>query len=123
MDFKYLSELIIKQKIIKQKRPALFFDRDGVLIEDCNYISNPNDVVLEECSKSLVRLAYNLGWIIVIVSNQSGISREFLTWKDYDLVTNKMISLFGEPNPFYGIYANAESPKSLNKKWRNQNQI
>ena len=73
MNLKDLSELIFIPKIAKSKRPALFLDRDGVLIKDCNYISDPNELVLEKCSKSLVRFAYNQGWIIIVVSNQSGI--------------------------------------------------
>ena len=52
MDYKDLSEIIIQQKMIKNKRPTLFFDRDGVLIKDCHYISNPDDVILENAQKS-----------------------------------------------------------------------
>lgn len=121
MRSKELSELIFSQKIHNNKRPALFFDRDGVLIKDCNYISDPDNVILEKCSKSLVRFAYNQGWIIIIVSNQSGISRKLLSWEDYSKITDKMINLFGKPNPFYGIYANSQGPKSLDKFWRKPN--
>ena len=78
-----LSELIFKKNINKYKKPAIFFDRDGVLIKDYNYISNPANVVLEKCSKSLIRYAYKQGWIIIIVTNQSGISRKLFTWEDY----------------------------------------
>lgn len=117
MDLLDLSELILKKKG-SSKKPALFFDRDGVLIKDCNYISNTDDVFLEKGSKDLVRFAYNQGWIIVIVSNQSGISRKLLTWQNYQDITNTMIKLFGEPNPFYAIYANSQGPDSKNKCWR-----
>ena len=121
MNLKDLSELIFIPKIAKSKRPALFLDRDGVLIKDCNYISDPNELVLEKCSKSLVRFAYNQGWIIIVVSNQSGISRKLLSWDDYLDITKKMIGLFGKPNPFYGIYANSQGPNSLDKFWRKPN--
>ena len=114
MDLLDLSELIFKKKG-SSKKPALFFDRDGVLIKDCNYISNTDDVFLEKGSKDLVRFAYNQGWIIVIVSNQSGISRKLLTWQNYQDITNTMMKLFGEPNPFYAIYANSQGPDSKNK--------
>jgi len=121
MNLTDLSELIFKHPNDLMKKPALFLDRDGVLIEDCNYISNPSEVVLEKCSKKLIRFAHNQGWIIVIVSNQSGISRKFFTWKDYFKITKKMISLFGEPNPFDAIYANSQGPNSKIKHWRKPN--
>mgnify|MGYP001370751992 CR=1 FL=1 len=116
-----LSELIFKQPNNLNKKPALFLDRDGVLIEDCNYISNPSDIILEKCSKKLIRFAYQQGWFIVVVSNQSGISRKFLTWNDYLKITKKMIFLFGEPNPFSAIYANSQGPNSESNFWRKPN--
>ncbi len=116
MNLNNLSELIFRNN--KCKKPALFLDRDGVLIKDCHYISNSDDVVLEKGSKGLVRFAYDQGWIIVIVSNQSGISRKILSWENYFDITNKMISLFGAPNPFNAIYANSEVPNSKTIYWR-----
>ena len=116
-----LSELIFKKKTNLTKRPALFLDRDGVLIRDCNYISKPSEVVLEKCSKNLIRFAHNQGWILVVVSNQSGISRKFFTWNDYLKITKKMIFLFEEPNPFDAIYANSQGPNSKIKNWRKPN--
>ena len=40
MIFKSSSKFSLK------KKPALFLDRDGVIINDTGFISNPNDVVL-----------------------------------------------------------------------------
>ena len=96
-------------------------DRDGVLIKDCHYISSVKQVVIEKGAKKLVRFAYNYGWHIIIVSNQSGISRNKSSWDDYFKVTNKMISLFGKPNPFSAIYANSQGPNSKFKNWRKPN--
>ena len=117
MDSNDLSELIFRNNN-KFKKPALFLDRDGVLIKDLHYISDCDDVVLEKGSKSFVRFAYEQGWKIVVVTNQSGISRKILTWENYLEITNKMISLFGDPNPFTAIYANSEGPNSKPIKWR-----
>ena len=91
------------------------------MIKECHYISNVNQVELEKCAKELVRYAYNSGWYIVIVSNQSGISRNKLTWDDYIKITKKMISLFGKPNPFSAIYANSQGPTSKKNNWRKPN--
>ena len=37
-----------------QSHPAIFFDRDGVLIEDKHFISNPNQVQLLSGVKKLL---------------------------------------------------------------------
>ena len=113
-----LSELVFSYSYQNNKKPALFLDRDGVLIKDCHYISSVKQVEIEKGAKKLVRFAYNHGWHIIIVSNQSGISRKKITWDDYFKVTNKMISLFGKPNPFSAIYANSQGPNSKFKNWR-----
>ena len=53
----------------QNKKPALFLDRDGVLIKECHYISRVNQVEIENGAK-LVRFAYDYGWHIIVVSNQ-----------------------------------------------------
>jgi len=116
-----LSELVFSYSYQNTKKPALFLDRDGVLIKDCHYITSVKQVEIEKGAKKLVRFAYNYGWHIIIVSNQSGISRNKISWDDYFKVTNKMISLFGKPNPFSAIYANSQGPNSKFKNWRKPN--
>ena len=113
-----LSELVFSYSYQNPKKPALFLDRDGVLIRDCHYISSVKQVEIENGAKKLVRFAYDYGWHIIVVSNQSGISRNKISWDDYFKVTNQMISLFGNPNPFSAIYANSQGPNSKSKNWR-----
>ena len=113
-----LSELVFSYSYQNTKKPALFLDRDGVLIKECHYISSVNQVEIENGARKLVRFAYDYGWHIIVVSNQSGISRNKISWDDYFQVTNKMISLFGNPNPFSAIYANSQGPNTKFKNWR-----
>ena len=113
-----LSELVFSYSYQNKKKPALFLDRDGVLIKECHYISSVNQVEIENGARKLVRFAYDYGWHIIVVSNQSGISRNKISWDDYFQVTNKMISLFGNPNPFSAIYANSQGPNTKFKNWR-----
>ena len=115
---KNLSEIIFSKSDLDSKRPALFFDRDGVLIKECHYIRDANQVEIERGAKRLLRFAFDRGWLVVVVSNQSGISRKIISWDNYFKVTKKMISLFGEPNPLSAIYANSEGPDSKKNYWR-----
>ena len=107
----------------KLKKPALFFDRDGVLIEDVNYISNPADVKLLPGVKELLDLSRNLGWINIVITNQSGIFRGYFGWSDYEKVTMKMFELLGNPININAVYANGCGPSEFLSKdsWRKPN--
>src|SRR2546422_5462997 len=57
------------------KRPAIFFDRDNTLIVSDGYLSDPNKVVLVEGAAEAVAKARQLGYIAVVISNQSGVAK------------------------------------------------
>jgi D,D-heptose 1,7-bisphosphate phosphatase len=62
-----------------QRRPAVFLDRDGTLIEDVPYLSDPSAIrFLPGAAEALVRLGH-AGFARVLVTNQSGIGRGFFT--------------------------------------------
>ena len=104
-------------------KPAIFFDRDGVIIKDCHYISKPEKVEILKGVKEIMIYAKRIGFLIIVVTNQSGITREFLTWDDYEKVTLRMLSHIGKPFLIDGIYANSNSPEIREEKkcWRKPN--
>ncbi len=55
--------------------PAVFFDRDGVLIEDSHYVGSVADVRLIPGVADAVRLVQAAGYATVVVTNQSGVAR------------------------------------------------
>src|SRR3954463_9813886 len=57
------------------KRPAIFFDRDNTLIVSDGYLSDPNKVVLVDGAAEAVAKARQLGFVVVVFSNQSGVAR------------------------------------------------
>ena len=61
------------------KRRAIFLDRDGTLIEEVNYLSRVEDLRLFPFSAEAVRQLKDAGFLIVIVTNQSGIGRGIYT--------------------------------------------
>ena len=58
--------------------PALFLDRDGVLIEEVEYLAKLELVRLIPGAAAVVRRANDAGWRVVVVSNQSGVARGLL---------------------------------------------
>ena len=119
------KDIILFNKSISKKigrsQPAVFFDRDGVIIEDCHYINKKEKVKLCPGVKDLLRYFFKRNIIIVIITNQSGITKKYLSWSDYAKVTNQFISLLGEPNPVTAIYANSYVSDKPSSNWRKPN--
>jgi len=66
--------------------PAVFLDRDGTLIEERHYLSDPEGVVLlPGVTTALLRLR-EAGFRLVLVTNQSGVGRGYFTLADVDRV-------------------------------------
>src|SRR5690606_22145879 len=64
--------------------PALFLDRDGTLIEDSGYVSDPDSVRLIPGAAGALLRFYEAGYALVVVTSQSGIGRGYYRWRDYE---------------------------------------
>ena len=58
-----------------EKRKAVFLDRDGTLIEEVNFLSRVEDLRIFPFTLEALRLLRDAGFLIVVVTNQSGIGR------------------------------------------------
>jgi len=72
-------------------RPALFLDRDGVLVEDVGYLARPGDVTLIAGAGAAIAKAGRAGWVVVMVTNQSGVGRGYYTWHDFAAVQGRIV--------------------------------
>lgn len=61
---------------------ALFFDRDGVLNEDAGYLYRYEDVRWIPGARELIGELCRRGWLLFVVTNQSGVARGFYTEED-----------------------------------------
>ncbi len=67
-------------------RPALFLDRDGVVVEDTGYLARAQDVALV-ASAGKVIAAFNRAHVpVVLVTNQSGVGRGYFDWSAFEAV-------------------------------------
>ncbi len=87
-------------------------DRDGTLIVDQNYRSDPDDVqLLPGVVAGLTKIA-ELGLKVVVVSNQSGIGRGYFGESDVHAVNTRMNELLAEHSLFLaGIYFCPHEPR------------
>ena len=57
------------------KKPAVFVDRDGTLIEEVNFLSRIEDLRLFPYTHESIKKLKDAGYLVIIVTNQSGIGR------------------------------------------------
>ncbi|MFH1832078.1 MAG: HAD family hydrolase [bacterium] len=60
-----------------KKIKAVFFDRDGTLIKDVSYLSCLGQIEFIESALSVCKIVQELGYIIIVVTNQSGVARGY----------------------------------------------
>ena len=58
---------------------AIFLDRDGTINHDPGYLRDPDDVFLIEGAGAGLRLLKDAGFLLLVVSNQSGIARGLIS--------------------------------------------
>jgi D-glycero-D-manno-heptose 1,7-bisphosphate phosphatase len=81
------------------KRPAIFFDRDNTLIASDGYLGDPARVTLVEGAALTVARARQLGFAVVVFSNQSGVARGMFSEDDVRAVNARIDELLREANP------------------------
>lgn len=71
-------------------RPAVFFDRDGVLNEDRGYVHRWEDFAWLPGAREAVLLCCRAGMRVFVVTNQSGIARGFYRVEDAEILHRRM---------------------------------
>ena len=76
-------------------KPAIFFDRDGTLLVEMGYLAHPSLVRPYALTAEALRLARAAGFLLVMVTNQSGVARGWLSERDLGAVHDKMQTMLG----------------------------
>ena len=74
-------------------RPAVFLDRDGTLIEEVGFLADPEGVALIPGAVEALTLLRDAGFVLVVVTNQSGIARGLYGVDDYESVAGRLDEL------------------------------
>jgi D-glycero-D-manno-heptose 1,7-bisphosphate phosphatase len=74
---------------------AVFLDRDGTLIEDLGYLSDPRGVRVYSGVVDGLRRLKEAGFRTVVVTNQSGIGRGYFTEVQYQAVHAQFLAALG----------------------------
>jgi D-glycero-D-manno-heptose 1,7-bisphosphate phosphatase len=76
-----------------EPRPALFLDRDGVVIHDRGFITTPAEVALLPGAAALIRAANAAGAPVLVATNQSGIDRALFGWDAFAAIEARIAAL------------------------------
>ncbi|MFV0432201.1 MAG: HAD-IIIA family hydrolase [Alphaproteobacteria bacterium] len=90
-DYTWIRLLKKEKTIAKTPQPALFLDRDGVINVEKSFIIHPDMFELEDGIIELIRFYNQKDWPVIVVTNQSGIAKEKMSWNDYWLIEDRMI--------------------------------
>lgn len=81
-----------------RRAPPVFLDRDGTLIVEKNYLSDPAGVSLEEGVLDGLVLLQSRGHPLIVLSNQSGIGRGFFDERAAQRVNDRVAELLRARN-------------------------
>ncbi len=84
---------ILRPPAHAKPRAAMFLDRDGVLVEEVNYLSRPEDVAMIPGAAATVRACNASGIPVAVVTNQSGIGRGYFDWTAFAAVEARIREL------------------------------
>lgn len=67
-------------------RPAVFLDRDGVIVEEVGYLHKVEEITMIPSAAAAVAHLNQAGVPVVVVTNQAGIGRGYYTWEEFEQV-------------------------------------
>ncbi len=78
------------------KGRAVFLDRDGVLMEDANYVGNVERVVVIAGAGEALRRLQTAGYRLLVVTNQSGVGRGYFSREAVEQIHAHLNAEFGQ---------------------------
>jgi D-glycero-D-manno-heptose 1,7-bisphosphate phosphatase len=90
---------------------AVFLDRDGTIIVEKEYLKRPEDVSVFPGAAKAMRRLMDAGFLLVMVSNQSGVGRGYFTIADLVAVNARLLEILSADGVrFAKIYYAPEAP-------------
>src|SRR5438552_7516562 len=76
--------------------PAVFVDRDGTIMQDADYCSDPKQVQIFPAVPEALRRLKSKGFKLIVITNQSGIGRGLFTVGQYRAVEEEVLRQLGD---------------------------
>ncbi len=96
----------------RAKNRAIFLDRDGVINIDKQYVSKIEDFEFTEGIFELLGFLQKQGYLLIVITNQSGIGCGYYTQDDFDTLTDwKLQQLRQQGIEITGVYHCPHAPE------------
>ena len=109
-------------------RPALFLDRDGVIVVDTNYLGRVEDLRMIDGSAPAIARCNSAKIPVVLVTNQSGIARGHYDWNGFRAVQAELSSALSAAGGHFdavlacAYHGDGQAPLAMaNHPWRKPN--
>jgi D-glycero-D-manno-heptose 1,7-bisphosphate phosphatase len=79
---------------VKSLKKAVFVDRDGTLNYDNGYTHKISDLKIYEDMIPFLKSYYDKGYMIIVITNQSGINRGYYSVEEMKEFNNKLAEAF-----------------------------
>ena len=110
-DFARSGEFLARKTIQKENR-VIVLDRDGTMIHEREYLSDPDQVELIPGAGAALRELQQMGFRLVVITNQSGIGRGFFTEAVLQRIHQRLEELLAEAGVrLDGIYTCPHKPE------------
>lgn len=85
---------------LKNKRPAVFLDRDGVINYEVDLLHRPEQMELIEGAGEAIKYINDKGYLAIVVTNQPVIARNLCSLEELDLIHAKLETLLGKQHAY-----------------------
>jgi D-glycero-D-manno-heptose 1,7-bisphosphate phosphatase len=95
----------------KRREKVIILDRDGTIVVDRNYLSDPAELEFEAGAAEGLQLMYERGYRLVVITNQSGVGRGLFSLERLEEVHDRLRQMAESIGVrFEGIYYCPHAP-------------
>ncbi len=91
---------LIEKKNLSRKQKAVFLDRDGTINRYVGFLKDVDDFELLDGVSDAIKIFRNLGYLVIVVTNQPVIARGEMTIEELEQVHKKMETLLGNEGTY-----------------------
>jgi len=100
-------------------KKAIFLDRDGTVLVEAGYLNHPSQVAPYCFTAEALNLAREAGFLLIIITNQSGIARGYLSEAELGAIHGRMRQVLRESGvDLDGIYYCPHHPEGTVERYR-----